>query len=164
MALPAAALQDSFLFLGRSSPTPWRVVTVWQLGGDGVTCRDCGVQSSVSGGHRCCLGASAFVLRSIIKDRKKEKGKDMEMDRRDMNTHGFLKRAQLGLQESGVCASVCPFRTEEGDTGLLPTPQFSTSHCVSIRGDSQRAKKNRADCTSFRNGLLQPQPSLSSMA
>ena len=47
-----------------------------------------------------------------------------------MNKRGFLERGQLGLQESGACASVCPFRTEEGDTGLLLTPQFSTSHCV----------------------------------
>ena len=56
-------------------------MTVQRLGGDGVTCRDCGVQPSVSGRHGCWLGASAFVLRSVIKDRKKEKGKDLKMER-----------------------------------------------------------------------------------
>ena len=56
-------------------------MTVQRLGGDGVTCRDCRVQSSVSGGHGCWLGASAFVLKSNIKDRKKEKAKDMKMER-----------------------------------------------------------------------------------
>lgn len=81
-----------------------------------------------------------------------------------MNKHGLLEREELGLQESGVCASVCPFRTEEGGAELPPTPCFSTSHCVPIWGAGQRAKKSRADCTSFRNGLLQPQPSLSSIA
>ena len=49
-----------------------------------------------------------------------------------MNKHGFLEREELCLQESGVCASVCPFRTEEGDAELPPTPHLSGSHCVPI--------------------------------
>ena len=32
MVLPAAVLQDSFLFLGRSSRTPWKAVMVQRLG------------------------------------------------------------------------------------------------------------------------------------
>ena len=69
-------------------------MTVWQLGGDGVTCRDCGVQSSVSGGHGCCLGASAFVLRSIIKDRKKEKenGREESFNLFSLYKDTYLKR------------------------------------------------------------------------
>lgn len=81
-----------------------------------------------------------------------------------MSKHGFLEREELGVQESGVCASVCVSRTGEGDAELLPTSHFGTFHCVQIWGVSQRAKKSRADCTSFRNGLLQLQFSLSSIA
>ena len=39
---------------------------------------------------------------------------------------------------------------------------MSTAHCVPIWGASQRAREIRADCTSFRDGLFQLHPRLSS--
>lgn len=110
------------------------------------------------------VGGPSLVLKSNIKDRKKEKAKRYE-DGEMRHEYTWLPGERAAnLQESGVCASVCPFRTGGGDTGLLPTAQFSAS-TVSKSGVTARGPgRNRADCTSFRNGLPQPQPSLSSMA
>lgn len=68
------------------------------------------------------------------------------------------------LQESGVCASVYPFRNEEGDEELPPTRHISTSHCVPSGVPARGPRKAELDCTSFRNGLLLLQPRLSSIA
>ena len=99
MAPPAAALQDSFLFLGRSSRTPWRAVMVRRLG--------------VVAGHAENVGYSPvpmgdmdiqWVLQSLSSEqsstgkRKTKRHKSGEM----RHEKSWLPGEELGLQESGV--------------------------------------------------------------
>lgn len=84
--------------------------------------------STIAGGIWVSIGGLSLCPQNCHQEQKtREREKICWWRDKGINKPDFLEREGLGVQECGVYASACSFRTRKGDAELLPTSRFATS-------------------------------------